>query len=93
MTSSHFRNYLRSVPCALKDLAARALQSVINAVQLLMYFAGIFGSDHCHTCDLLIFIIQLVLTLLLYLPAEHHHACTIVCPVVVYHIQVIMNNE
>ena len=67
MMSSHFRNYLWSVPCAL-DLEGLVLSYSTAVYCTSCSVAHVFcwnsGSDHCHTCELLIFIIQLVLRLL-----------------------------
>ena len=65
-----FRNYLWSVPCALKDLVARTLPLWSTVVFVVILFSCscilIFrnsASDHHYACELLIFIIQLVLRL------------------------------
>ena len=73
MTSSHFRNYLQSVPCALEDLVARTLQSIVNPVQLLVYFAGILALTILpHLRAAYNYYSAYSKTRLLCLPVEHH---------------------
>ena len=85
------RNYLWSVQYSRRFQRARALQSVVNPVQLLMYFnCWNSGSDHCHTCKLFIFIIQLVLRLFYYVCQLSIIACMPSCGLT--HL-VIINNK